>query len=291
MDKLHTSATYTNATIAIAAVAAVVALALIAVSPAHAACVPEGTPGGGSGDDRLCGTSGADVLLGQDGNDDLFGGGGTDTLDGGFGIDHVEGNAGNDIVIGGPGGNLLGFGDVLRGDAGNDALRFRDGEVDNFNSSSCGSGTDSLDIDLADATFLAVEVGGVFGLLAIADLNCESVTVGAINEPPNVIISRRSLRVGSDGRAKVSLTCPATLLAPCAGTLRIGRSEKSEGAPKAYSIDQGTKGKVSARLSRRDRRKLSRRGEITAHVTSVEQGEFGDKTTLQTLTAHGKRHT
>jgi putative Ca2+/H+ antiporter (TMEM165/GDT1 family) len=78
-------------------------------------------------------------------------------------------------------------------------------------------------------------------------------------------------------------SCPASLTAPCAGTLTIGRPGKSQGEPKAYSIDPGNKDKVSARLSQRDRRKLSRRGKITASATSVEQGEFGDKTTVQTL--------
>jgi len=61
------------------------------------------------------------------------------------------------------------------------------------------------------------------------------------------------------------------------------RRASSKRAPKAYSIDPGEKDKVSARLSKRDRKKLRQRGRITALVTSVEQGEFGDKTTVQTL--------
>lgn len=78
-----------------------------------------------------------------------------------------------------------------------------------------------------------------------------------------------------------------------AGTLTLGRSVNSQGSPKAYSIDPGASDKVKARLSRRDRRKLSRSGKLNASSTSIEQGEFGDKTTVQTLelTAQRKRHT
>jgi hypothetical protein len=74
--------------------------------------VPEGTPGGGSGDDRLCGASGADTLSGGDGDDDIGGLGGDDVLGGGDGDDFLDGDTGNDILIGGPGQDqvCLGFG-------------------------------------------------------------------------------------------------------------------------------------------------------------------------------------
>ncbi len=133
-------------------------------------------------------------------------------------------------------------------------------------------------MDLLDAAHVA----GLLGL-SLFGAGCETITVGAINEGQNVVISRHSVHVGTDGRAAVRLRCPASLTAPCAGTLRIGHSPKSQGKKKHYSIDQGEKEDVSARLSRRDRRRLSRHGETTALVTSVEQGEFGDKTTVETL--------
>jgi hypothetical protein len=255
MSKSHVSLTYAKVTITVAAVAAVLAVALIAAAPAHADCSPANIVGT-AGDDRLCGTAGPNVINGLAGND------------------NIDGGPGNDILTGGPG-----F-DKFSGDAGNDRLRARDGEVDNP-LSFCGSGTDSLDIDLADAAFAAL----AFGVLvpAFATSSCENVTVGAINEGPNASISRRSVAVGEDGRAKVRLNCPASLPAPCAGTLRIGSSEKRLGAPKAYSIDEGKKENVSARLSQRDRNKLSQRGQITARALSVEQGQFGDKTTVQTI--------
>ena len=86
---------------------------------------------------------------------------------------------------------------------------------------------------------------------------------------------------------------PRRTSGPCAGELTVARSADKQGEPKGYSIEAGDSEKVKARLSRNDRRKLSRRGELTASATSVEQGEFGDKTTVQTLEleARGKRHT
>lgn len=212
--------------------------------------------------------------------------GGIDTLNGGDGLDFLEGDSGSDILIGGPGGVgcfsiFVACGDSFSGDSGNDIVLFRDGSPDEIARSTCGSGTDRVDIDLADATIFA------FGQLNIVSFmlgsGCENVTVGAVNEGPNVKISRRSPSVGTDGRATVRLRCPGSLTAPCAGTLRLGHSPKSQGKRTHYSIDQGKKDNVSASLSRRDRRRLRRHGEATALVTSVEQGQFGDKTTVQTI--------
>ena len=142
-------------------------------------------------------------------------------------------------------------------------------------------------MDLAEAAVLGFPLLGI----PLLFLNCEKITVGAVNEGPNVVISRRTPKVKDDGTVPVPLSCPAELTAPCAGTLTLVRSLNNPGAPKAYSIDPGRKDKVSARLSQRDRRKLSRMGELTVSAASVEQGEFGDKTTAQTLGLRGKRHT
>jgi hypothetical protein len=242
MSKLHVSSTYASVTITIAALA-VLAIALIAASPAHAVCTTLGTPGGGPGNDRMCGTSGANTLSGLAGNDTLLGGGGNDTLDGGSGDDFVDGGSGSDFLVGGPGV------DELVGDSGNDLLRFRDGELDvgmlALAGPSCGSGTDTLDLDLLDASAI---VTSNFLLLGLPTKwgDCENITVGA-------------------------------------GKLAISGSKKKVGPPKAYTIDQGERERVSVLLSRRDRRRLRRHGETTAFVTSVEKGQFGDKTTVQTI--------
>ena len=260
--------------IAIASLAAALAVALTAASPAHAACTTVGSATGTAGSDRMCGTTGPDSMNGLGGEDRLTGGDGKDTLLGGDGDDTVEGGDGDDVLVGGLGQ------DKFFGDSGNDTLRARDGEFDSIILSQCGSGTDSLDLDLIDALPIGLPLLGA----PLLFLQCEKITVGAVNEGPNVRISRRTPRVPSNGKVPVRLSCPASLSAPCAGKLRIGRSKNSQGAPKAYSFRQGTKRNVSAHLSRRDRRRLLRRGKITASATSIERGEFGDKTTVQTLT-------
>lgn len=215
-------------------------------------------------------------MSGGAGNDEMFGRAGNDTMNGDSGKDVVRGEAGNDILVGGSG-----VSDSLNGGSGNDQLRFRDGEVDNFGSfTDCGDGTDSLSMDLVD--FAA------FGFFAFG--NCETVTIGAVNEGPNVVISRRTPKIKDSGKVPVGLSCPAELTAPCAGGLTLGRSAKTQGASKDYTIEPGASEKVTAGLSRADRQKLLRRGELIVSTISVEQGEFGDKTTAQTLALAGKRH-
>lgn len=280
-NQLHEQPGSRVTAITIATLAAA-ALALTAGSPAHAGvieCTPVGTPGGGSGNDTLCGTSGPDFLFGRAGNDRLVGLGGSDVLDGGGGIDFLDGGSGQDILVGGPDGDGI-FGDRFKGGGSNDQIMARDGATDDLSKSVCGTGTDRVDLDLTDLLDLGGGLGIPFFMLVSS---CESVTVGAVNEGPNVVISRRTPKIKDKGKVPVGLTCPASLTAPCAGTLTLGRPENKQGEPKAYSIDPGNKDKVSARLSRRDRRKLSRSGQLTVSATSVEQGEFGDKTTGQTL--------
>jgi hypothetical protein len=210
---------------------------------------------GGSGKDMLCGTSG------------------NDTLNGGAGDDTLRGNDGNDRLTGGTGI------DGLIGGAGDDKLFERDGTLDL--PPSCGAGVDSLDIDLVDAGLSG------FGWTFLFS-GCEAITVGAVNEGPNVVISVRSrARVDSHGRIPVTLTCPAALPADCKGTLTLALvSRKANWSPKAtYTVPAGAKRTVRARLSRADRHTLARRGKRTAAITSVEQGDFGPKTTQQVTVA------
>ena len=278
-NKLHASPTYAATAVTVTTLAVTLALALIVAPSAQSGgssgpdCLLTNT--GGELNDSLCGTAGADVMTGGAGNDKMFGRGGNDTMSGDSGEDVVRGESGNDILLGGSGY------DTLIGSSGNDQLRFRDAEVDAIFASSCGDGADSISMDLVD--FAAV------GFTAFG--SCETVTIGAVNEGPNVVISRDTPKIKDNGEVPVRLSCPAELTVPCTGTLRVGRSANSQGPPKAYSIQPGATDKVSARLSRRDRRKLSRNDELTALAISVEGGEFGDKTTVQTLGLKGKRHT
>jgi hypothetical protein len=228
-------------------------VSLAATQPAGASdCTRTGSSlTGGSGSDELCGTSGNDVL------------------DGGAGDDILRGNDGNDRLVGGPGY------DGLLGGAGDDKLFDRDGTLDR--PPSCGPGLDTLDVDLIDAALSA------FGLSYLV-AGCEAVTVGAVNEGPNVVISVRSPSpVDHGGRTPVSLSCPAVLPADCRGTLTLALvSRKTKKSPKlSYVVPAGEKRTLRARLSRADRHTLTRHGTGTAVVTSVEQGDLGPKTTQQ----------
>lgn len=328
IGRMHARLTHASAALASAALAAALLLALTVVhvhaDTPPAGCVTSNT--GTAGDDFLCGTDGPNSMDGLGGNDRLYGLGGSDSITGGSGNDFIDGGSsadtitgatGRDSIVGGSGPDTINGGsdddpsikggsgsdilaggpgeDQLFGEDGNDRLLLRDGETD-F-PGRCGAGTDSYDMDLADLVTHGSSVGfALFG-------SCERITVGAVNEGPNVVISRRTPKVKDNGKVPIGLSCPASLTAPCAGTLSIKRSptkkskrapkayfitHKSKRATKAYSIDPGDKDKVSARLSKRDRKKLRQRGRITALATSVEQGEFGDKTTVQTLELSAK---
>ena len=267
--------------VAVAALAAG-SVQLIGAVAVHAGGVPSDCPVANIGtslDDTLCGTLGADMMDGGAGNDSMFGLGGNDSITGNIGEDFIEGGSGNDTITGGSSG-----GDFVAGDEGNDQISVRDAELDD--AGQCGSGTDSYDMDLRD---VASHGNVLFTVLG----GCERVTIGAVNEGPNVVISPHTPKIKDNGKVPVRLSCPDSLAAPCAGTLQLGRSEKSPGVPKAYSLAPGTSHKVTARLSPKDRRKLSQGGKLTAAATSIEQGEFGDKTTGQRLALkrHTKRHT
>ena len=97
----------------------------------------------------------------------------------------------------------------------------------------------------------------------------------------------RSRRVGRDGRTTVRLRCPRSLPARCKGRLKLQlgtRRSLRRTAPKAhYSIRPGKTRAVDVRLSRRDRHKLGRHRRAEGVVTSVEAGQHGEKTTVQTV--------
>lgn len=288
MSKGYVGRSHAIAAIALAALLCALALAL---SPAHADDVPCTVSNTGtSGHDHLCGTSGADTMDGGGGPDRMRGLGGNDTMTGNSGDDDLFGGTGNDTIVGATGSDALDGedgNDVLTpgsgvdrktsGGSGDDELRLRDGLPD-LGPFDCGPGTDLVDLDLTD---------GIVGVAIFG--SCERVLTGAVDEGPNVAISDRTRRVEDGRRVKVRLRCPAALADPCAGKLTIGRTASSQGPAKRYGIDPGDSEKVPAKLSRRDRRKLHRRGRISVRAISVEAGEFGDKTTVQKLTLIERR--
>jgi Ca2+-binding RTX toxin-like protein len=106
---------------------------------------------GGSGDDRYVGNERPNVFFGGDGNDTMTGNGAADALHGENGNDLLVGVFGNDFLDGGAGDDEM-YGqngnDTLLGQSGNDRLFADDGVRDSVNG---GSGTDSADVDGADA--------------------------------------------------------------------------------------------------------------------------------------------
>jgi Ca2+-binding RTX toxin-like protein len=115
---------------------------------------------GGDGFDRIHGGPGKDTADGNGGNDLMSGGAGDDTQNGGPGNDRIFANRGVDTTNGGPGNDVLfalarrdvsgpndTAGDTVRGDAGDDVIRVRDGEQDTVN---CGDGNDRAFLDFKD---------------------------------------------------------------------------------------------------------------------------------------------
>ena len=101
---------------------------------------------GNGGNDRIEGGAQGDHIRGNGGRDRMFGNGGHDRLYGGASGDFIYGQAGNDQILGEGGNDRLygddGFGDTLRGGAGDDVFitldsvadhLFGDGGHDTFN--------------------------------------------------------------------------------------------------------------------------------------------------------------
>jgi hypothetical protein len=244
------------------AVSAAVLLGSVLVAPtASAACTQTGTRlTGTESNDVLCGTEARDILSGRAGDDVLFGGGGNDTLVGGLGSDSLDGGSGDDHLF------------------------LRDGELDPV--PTCGSGNDSVDMDLADAQGFGFAAAITLGLSVVL-ASCENITVGAVHEGSNVVISGQTLRVGKAGRTAVGLHCPGSLDIPCKGSLTLAvldKSKKPRSHPATrYSVRPGHSLSVLARLSSRDQGTLRHGGRATGVITSVEQGHFGNKTTIKTV--------
>ena len=159
----------------------------------------------------------------------------------------ITGGDGTDAVTGGPGPNVLNM---------RDAIPER---------ISCGDGKDQLDADLKDPL----------------PADCELIAQGAIFEGANVRIRSSKLRADRRGRIAVRLSCPASLgEMGCSGTLQLSGAE--DGPLARYTIASGESRRVRARLSRRDRKRVSKRRR-TVRAVSIETGEFGDKTTIRPI--------
>lgn len=281
-----------------------------------------------AGNDRICGGDGNDFMLGSAGDDQLRGGRGRDTMSGGTGTDivnysgqstpvsvrldgtandgasgegdnvpddveNVLGGSGDDSLVGSGAANgltgangddfLAGGGgpDLFSGGSGADVLQLSDGVRDAR--ADCGADRDQASIDLRDAG----QVEPVSGSIPVVD--CEEVTIAAVNEGPNVRISSRRVRLSSSGAARVRLRCPRSLSSPCAGRLRLrsvrrvrvgGQRRIARLGSRRYRISPGRTKAVRLRLSRRNRRLMAQLGRLQVEGRAVERGRFGPKTTI-----------
>jgi hypothetical protein len=254
---------------------------------------------GGSAGDTLKGDAGPNTLEGRLGNDTLDGLAGNDLITGGFDSDTVRGGDGGDTLFGdeafsSPG--LTPGSDTVSGENGPDTLKLRDAVRDVI--ADCGpvfrfrfrpgatnpDPGDTADLDLVDAGQTTPAT------TPIPTPGCESVTVGAINEGPNLRISARTVRLRRRGVARLRVACPRELPAPCAGRLSLRSSTRRPFVlgSRRYRIAAGRKRAVRLRVSRRGRALVRRFGRAYVRAEAVEQGEFGPKTTIVTLSLRAR---
>ncbi|UUY05589.1 hypothetical protein LRS13_08740 [Svornostia abyssi] len=231
---------------------------------------------GDTEDDLIRGRAGNDAITGGSGDDELFGDAGNDTLTDSFGVNTLDGGEGDDVLT--IERNAIGFGTLIGGPGrdtftgGDESNRIdaRDGEPDTI--VSCGepggrrSDRDTAIIDLVDAEPPA---------------DCEAIDRSNRREGKNVRIDTGAF-VRQDGRVGLHLICPKT--ADCAGTVTVRASRGGKVMGRAsFSVRKGESARVSVRLSAAGRRQILRGGQL--HVTAVERGRFGKKTSQRVVRA------
>jgi hypothetical protein len=176
---------------------------------------------GSAGDDELQGAGGPDNLFGLDGNDLLGGGDGEDLLDGAKGADTMDGGARLDEFKEGFGG---------------DTLLTRDGVAEKL---VCVSADVVVD-DLVDQLR--------------SPEKCFSVSTAQAKHAFDTTLPRRILRVGSRGRVRVPVACPARKTERCQGLLFLRRGSRGRVLDRArYSIAPGRRARVRLRVGARRR--------------------------------------
>jgi hypothetical protein len=212
------------------------------------------TVASGAGADVIRTGEGGDLIDSGPGNDVLLSGGGSNVLRAGDGNDQLVGSGvlepgkGRDRVQAGP---------------DDDVIRARDGETDII---VCGSGKDTLDIDLKDGKSPA---------------DCEIVNQGAVREGPHVRVLTSTAVTRPSGSFTVALACPR-VVTRCSGRLTVAAPALGL-VTSAYSIRPGRSKNVGMQLGRSARRALTRRRSLPTRLVSVETGDHGRKTTIRPL--------
>ncbi len=115
----------------------------------------------GNGNDTLTGTTGANTIIAGAGNDIVLGGDGDDSLLGGLGDDTLDGSDGT--------GTYLGSLDTLRGEAGNDVLRYSMSGSGTASTYDGGADTDTFEV--TSATLSGRHVDLAAGQFQLSGLN------------------------------------------------------------------------------------------------------------------------
>jgi Ca2+-binding RTX toxin-like protein len=193
--------------------------------------------------EEAVGGSGDDRLTGTSGPNTLIGGPGADTLDGRDGHDVLEGGAGTDRFEGGD---------------GDDALRSRDSTADTVN---CGAGRDSLDADAVD----------------VLAADCEPPAV-APDVPQGATLDGvpKSLRLTPRGYLRIQISCPATAVAGCTGSITVrvlGRarsatvSARKSGDGQKFALKAGESKVTKVKISRNGRRRVLKKKKANCKVS------------------------
>src|SRR4051812_21869773 len=190
-------------------------------------------------------------------------GSGNDTFQGGDEADTYFGGLGDDVLNSGAGA------DAVDGQDGNDTLTIRDSAAD---SARGGAGTDSAKADFVDA--VAPDVENV-------DRGKSGANALLIAKKGKITLKKRKFS------AKLGLTCDATALEGCKGSLsmltarkvRIGRvAVQVRLAGARYNLRAGQKRTLTVKLPK-GIRALTRKGVLKVKVQAVARDALGNTTT------------
>jgi hypothetical protein len=230
----------------------------------------------------------------------VVGGSGADSLTGNDGANLLDGGPGPDTIVGGGGA------DELRGGPGADTLRSRDGAVDSVD---CGGESDAVDADAIDrvshcetaaaapAPGLPALGGGTQGTPGTAF----TLPFGSIALPVKPLTLHA-------GYVTLTVTCPAdTPGGTCTGAITLERAThprrhraaasrrtKRRGpriGAQDYAVRAGHRKGVRVRISRVERRRLTRQGSDRVNVYLRRTKRAHKATRVGTLKVHASRRT
>jgi hypothetical protein len=248
--------------------------------------------GGSFGQSKLTFTPIA--LYAGNGNDTLIGGGGATTLVGGAGTTSMTGGSGHTVYQGG---------------SGADSITSRNGVTENV---TCGAGADNVTADTADSAAADCETVDKGAGQPPVETGTTDVPTGGGDAPalhaPLPEIAPHPVSVTKDTRIPIEVTCPASAVAGCQGTIALDlagasaasgnvtasrRIKRRISKPKKFRLAAGSKMVVRVALSRRGARKFKsaakRHKALKVLVTVAMRSEAGTHKATRTITVHASR--